>query len=604
MTAIRAVTPISVRYPEPNDSGAIRHLTLCRIEADDGTVGWGEAVTSWPDACRATEAMIDGIADGARRRPRPARQRRDLAELPAPGMVVRQPRRHLVLRALRDRHRAVGSQGQAPGRARRPAPRRSAPCAASRRSQARIRRLRASRRRPTGTRATSPSSASRAASSASGSGATPDSGSEIERDVELIRLLRERIGPDPMLMWDRGVNTLTWDASFAIRLTNALEEHGLTWIEEPFEPDDIESFRRLKSRCSTLVASGEREWNVEGYRSFIATGVADVIGFDPGRAEGITGGRRVIELVEEAGVWFNAHAWSSAIVSAASLALSLTTPAGARLRAEGRGEPDAARARRDARSERGDGFVEPLGGPGAGIESARASSRRTASSLRSSMRSGNVSGNGCCRSCGDVDSLGHARLQCAWNRYHRRFGEPRGGTRPRLHSFVSTARSSLTIAAIETIAIRVPLTRTYHGSTYKMTHRSTIVTRIRTEEGIVGEAYCGDEDAGLHEIDAIIRTRDRAAPDRRGRLPRRALLGARAAGDVRHPARPPARPRRDRLRGRRDLGRDRQGARPAAPPALGRLPRHPARDHDRRLLRHAGHRRRGLGASRAGPRRA
>ena len=56
------MTPISVRYPEPNDSGAIRHLTLCRIEADDGTVGWGEAVTSWPDACRATEAMIDGIA--------------------------------------------------------------------------------------------------------------------------------------------------------------------------------------------------------------------------------------------------------------------------------------------------------------------------------------------------------------------------------------------------------------------------------------------------------------------------------------------------------------------------------------------------------------
>ena len=62
MTRIRSVTPISVRYPEPNDSGALRHLTLCRIESDDGAVGWGEAVTSWPDACRATEAMIDGIA--------------------------------------------------------------------------------------------------------------------------------------------------------------------------------------------------------------------------------------------------------------------------------------------------------------------------------------------------------------------------------------------------------------------------------------------------------------------------------------------------------------------------------------------------------------
>ena len=65
---------------------------------------------------------------------------------------------------------------------------------------------------------------------------------------------------------------------------------------------------------------------------------------------------------------------------------------------------------------------------------------------------------------------------------------------------------SLTIAEIETIAIRVPLAQTYRGSDYKMTHRSTIVTRIRTEEGIVGEAYCGDEDAGLLEIDEILRT--------------------------------------------------------------------------------------------------
>src|SRR4051794_28093475 len=38
-----------------------------------------------------------------------------------------------------------------------------------------------------------------------------------------------------------------------------------------------------------------------------------------------------------------------------------------------------------------------------------------------------------------------------------------------------------------------------------MTHRSTIVTRVHTEEGVVGEAYVGDEDAGLLEIDEIVR---------------------------------------------------------------------------------------------------
>lgn len=64
--------------------------------------------------------------------------------------------------------------------------------------------------------------------------------------------------------------------------------------------------------------------------------------------------------------------------------------------------------------------------------------------------------------------------------------------------------SRLTIRRIETVPIRVPLGRVYRGSGYHMTHRSTIVTRVHTEEGIVGEAYAGDEDAGLAEIERII----------------------------------------------------------------------------------------------------
>ena len=41
----------------------------------------------------------------------------------------------------------------------------------------------------------------------------------------------------------------------------------------------------------------------------------------------------------------------------------------------------------------------------------------------------------------------------------------------------------LTITKIETEAIRVPLERVYRGSHYKMTHRSTIITRVHTASG-------------------------------------------------------------------------------------------------------------------------
>ena len=68
----------------------------------------------------------------------------------------------------------------------------------------------------------------------------------------------------------------------------------------------------------------------------------------------------------------------------------------------------------------------------------------------------------------------------------------------------------LTLERIETIPLRVPLARTYRGSAYKMTHRSTLIVRLHTSSGVVGEAYVGDEDAALVEIDAIVR--DEIAP--------------------------------------------------------------------------------------------
>ena len=66
------------------------------------------------------------------------------------------------------------------------------------------------------------------------------------------------------------------------------------------------------------------------------------------------------------------------------------------------------------------------------------------------------------------------------------------------------AVSPLVITRIETIPIRAPLGADFKGSHYHMTHRATIVTRVHTADGVIGEAYTGDEDAGLLDIDAIV----------------------------------------------------------------------------------------------------
>jgi D-galactarolactone cycloisomerase len=64
----------------------------------------------------------------------------------------------------------------------------------------------------------------------------------------------------------------------------------------------------------------------------------------------------------------------------------------------------------------------------------------------------------------------------------------------------------LTITAVEATAIRAPLATEFRGSYYRMTHRATVVIRLHTSDGIVGETYVGDEDAGAADILAVIRT--------------------------------------------------------------------------------------------------
>lgn len=318
---VKAVTPVSVSYPEPNDNDNIRYLTLCRIEADDGTVGWGEAITMWPEACRATEQLIEGLAElvvGTDPVDNVATWRRirahtwwyghqgiaafalsaiDIALWDLKGKALGQPLVALLGGAHRDRLPVIASTHAFLPEIEQEAARHGAYIAEGyqgvkigfgKRGRARL-------------------------------------GYDLERDKAFVALLREACGPTADIMIDRG-QSLVWDLGRAIAATRAFEEHGLRWIEEPLEPSEIEGFRKLRQHVTTLIATGEREWNAPAFRRLIATGIVDVVGCDPGRVEGITGAVEVVRLVEAADVWFNAHAWSSAIVTAASLAVSAITP--------------------------------------------------------------------------------------------------------------------------------------------------------------------------------------------------------------------------------------------------------------------------------------
>lgn len=62
--SVRRVDAFPQRYPEPNNNGKLRYLTLLRVETTNGAVGWGEAISGTEEASLAVKTVIDrGIAD-------------------------------------------------------------------------------------------------------------------------------------------------------------------------------------------------------------------------------------------------------------------------------------------------------------------------------------------------------------------------------------------------------------------------------------------------------------------------------------------------------------------------------------------------------------
>ena len=50
------------------------------------------------------------------------------------------------------------------------------------------------------------------------------------------------------------------------------------------------------------------------------------------------------------------------------------------------------------------------------------------------------------------------------------------------------------ITRIETIPLKVPMERAASGSTLKLTHRCTIITRVHTDQGVTGECFNANDD--------------------------------------------------------------------------------------------------------------
>ncbi len=131
-----------------------------------------------------------------------------------------------------------------------------------------------------------------------------------EYDMSAVMAVRSAIGRQHDLIVD---GSMRYSPEVAKRMGDFLAEQKVFWFEEPFQPEDIDSFAGLRGKVDVRIAAGENEFGCQGFRELIRANAVDIIQPDCSRCGGITEVWRAASLAERANVAVATHSWSDAV---------------------------------------------------------------------------------------------------------------------------------------------------------------------------------------------------------------------------------------------------------------------------------------------------
>lgn len=114
----------------------------------------------------------------------------------------------------------------------------------------------------------------------------PGDGNEgLEKNVQLVKALRETLGDTVSLMFDAYSG---WNLDYALAWANRVEQYHPRWIEEAFHPEKMESFVELRRKISFPVATGEHLYGRWDVHEYLKAGAISVVQADPEWCGGVS----------------------------------------------------------------------------------------------------------------------------------------------------------------------------------------------------------------------------------------------------------------------------------------------------------------------------
>ncbi len=146
---------------------------------------------------------------------------------------------------------------------------------------------------------------------------------DLEEAIRPVEKIRDAVGPDIDLAMEFHS---FWNLNAAVQIAQALEPHGVMWLEDMMKTNSPEAFETLARSTRLPVALSERLLGRHQFLPYLQRGAARVVIFDTEWCGGITEARKITSLADTFQVPVALHNYGGPVLNFASAHVAATIP--------------------------------------------------------------------------------------------------------------------------------------------------------------------------------------------------------------------------------------------------------------------------------------
>lgn len=143
--------------------------------------------------------------------------------------------------------------------------------------------------------------------------------STLQEDLDIVRALRQAIGPSIEIMVDFNQGLTVPEA---VRRIHALEAEGIAWVEEPAPQEDLRGYATIRSKVRLPIQMGENWCGTDDMVKAVDADACDLAMPDAMKIGGVTGWMRAAAIAQTHGIPMSSHIFQE--ISAHLLAVTPT----------------------------------------------------------------------------------------------------------------------------------------------------------------------------------------------------------------------------------------------------------------------------------------